>query len=215
VKKILHPLSLGALLAASTIGHSAAADRESRRVGRSLEASGNASGGVAANVHVNLLGVLVFGTTAAAEVGGEHFALDARLRWINSGIYARTQIPTSKDEEMVFSYGGGIGAHYYTAANGALSGVFVGPALELARTRLDNSVARIATVTSLLVPQVEAGYRWRFGSWLVGLGGAAGYAFVLHRSVEDINGGTNSSLYQNNAEDKVYGSILGDLGLFF
>jgi hypothetical protein len=209
-------LGIGALLAASTVICSvAAADQESRHAAHNTNASGNASGRVAANFHINLLGVLVFGTTATAEIGGEHIGVGARLRWINSGVYARTQIPMSKDEEMVFSYGGGIGARYYTASAGPLSGLFVGPALEVAHTRLENSVARIATVTSLVIPQVEAGYRWRFGSWLVGLGAAAGYALVLSRSVDDIDGGTNSSLYKNTAENKVYGSILGDVGLFF
>ena len=87
--------------------------------------------------------------------------------------------------------------------------------MELVRTRTENPTAGIGAVTTLVVPELEAGYRWRFGMWLVGLGAGAGYAFVVSKSVVDMGAGPLTALYENNAQNTVYASVLGDIGIFF
>ena len=63
----------------------------------------NASGGLAGDVHLNVLGALIFGVTAGAEIGAHHWGLGARFRWIDSGLYARTQLPSNDQESLAFS----------------------------------------------------------------------------------------------------------------
>jgi len=65
------------------------------------------------------------------------------------------------------------------------------------------------------VPEVEAGYRWRVGSWLFDLGLAGGYAIVLDKGVEDLPGGNSKTAYENTATNKPYASVLGDVGFYF
>jgi hypothetical protein len=174
------------------------------------------SSALVTDAHVNALGVLVFGVTGAFELGSGNWGAAARLRWVDSGLYARSTLPASADQSLAFSYGGALGARYYSAAHGALTGWFAGPALELVHTRIeDPRVAKIATVTSLVVPEIEAGYRWRAGSWLFDLGLAGGYAIVLSKGVENIQGGTGASAAQNSAANKPYASVLGDVGFYF
>src|SRR5262249_14310087 len=108
------------------------------------------SSALATDAHVNALGVLVFGVTGAFELGGGNWGAAARLRWVDSGLYARSTLPASADQSLAFSYGGALGARYYSAAHGALTGWFAGPALELVHTRIEDGVAKIATVTSLV-----------------------------------------------------------------
>jgi len=167
------------------------------------------------DLQVNALGVLVFGLTAAYELGAGHWGAAARARWLNSGLVARSKFPADDNQSLVFSYGTAIGARYYSATNGALTGWFEGPAIEYVHARVEDRVAEIATVTSLIVPQLEAGYRWRIGALLVDLGAGVGYAVVLARGVDDIDGGNNAASYRDNAANTPYLGVLGDIGYFF
>jgi hypothetical protein len=170
---------------------------------------------IQSNVQVNALGVLVFGLTGAFELGTSHWGTAARARWLNSGLVARSKFPADDNQSLVFSYGAALGVRYYGASSGPLTGMFVGPAVEYVHARVEDHVVQIATLTSLVVPQVEAGYRWRIGALLIDIGAGAGYALVLERGVEDLGGGHNAANYQDNAANTPYLSVLGDIGYFF
>jgi hypothetical protein len=172
---------------------------------------------IAADISVNVLGPLQFGLTSAVEVGSSHLAGFGRFRWLNSGRLADNTLPTKgTDEHLAFSYGVGLGARYFSAPGAALTGFNVGLVLEYLHVHNeDTKTERTAFITSLIIPQLEGGYRWRFGRFLVGAGAGVGYAVVTSKSTEDLSGGTNAVVYANNAENKPYASAALDLGFFF
>lgn len=194
----------------------AVAGNDACAASESAERGGVEDNKLTKNLHVNVFGALLFGLTGAYEVGREHWGVSARARWLNSGLYARSALPSNDNQSLVFSWGAGFTGRYYSAGSGALTGWFAGPGLEFLHTRIeDPKEALVATNTSLLVPQVEGGYRWRYKSLLVGAGVAVGYALVLSKGVENLAGGEMSPNYENTATNTPYGSILGDVGWFF
>jgi hypothetical protein len=172
--------------------------------------------GLNANVHVNLLGPLQFGLTPTVELGGQRLSGLARFRWMNPGLLSQGLANEDGDESLGFSYGLGLGSRYYLAQKTALSGVYFGAWLEYLHTRIeDTEVDRDAYVSSILVPQVEGGYRFRFGALLVGAGAAVGYAKSISTETEDLSGGQDPILRSVEETSQVYGSLVLDVGVFF
>lgn len=178
---------------------------------------GNTSHGLAGSAYVNALGPLQFGLTPSLELGTSNFAGLLRFRWLNSGFLANETLPTKGgSESLAFSYGLGAGVRYFTAADAPLTGFNLGVVLEFLRVRNeDTTIDREAYLTSLLVPQLEGGYRWAFGHFLLGAGAGVGYAIVVSAKTEDSSGGADNVLLANNAENKPYGSVAVDVGFLF
>ncbi len=172
--------------------------------------------GLAGSVHFNALGPLQFGLTPTLELGTRRASGLLRLRWMNPGLLSQGLPKEGGDEELAFSYGAALGVRYYTAPATALDGLHLGVWGELLRVRIEDSkVDREAYNTLALVPQIEAGYRFRFGSFLLGLGGALGYALPLSKETEDLSGGEDPVLREVDFEGQPYGSVQLDVGLYF
>jgi hypothetical protein len=163
--------------------------------------------------HINLLGLLQFGPTLALELGGKTASFAARFRALNAGALSYVLVADASDGETLdFSYGLAATLRIYTAVQGNMRGFYWGPGVELVHARVveDESVAY---TTELVIPELEIGYRWAFGSLLVEVGAAFGYGFVTSATSELIaDGGT---LYSNDAENgaKALGTVA--VGAFF
>jgi hypothetical protein len=117
------------------------------------------------------------------------------------------------DEEFAFSYGVGLKGRYYF--DPAMSGFNLGVAAELLRTRIEGERLRVATMTTLLVPQAEGGYRVAFDSFFLGASAALGYAFQLASGTENLPGGTLAESTDVEDVSTVYGSVALDVGVWF
>jgi hypothetical protein len=166
-----------------------------------------------ADVHLNLLGPLQFGITPTVELGGKQVAGLLRFRWMNPGLLSQG-LPNQDYQELAFSYGAALGGRYYL--HSGLSGIHLGIWAEYIRTRIEDlEVEREAYVTSLIVPQAEAGYRWRFGRAFVGLGAALGYAVAFDKRTEDLSEGADPVLQPVDFGSTIFGSGAFDVGYFF
>lgn len=169
--------------------------------------------GVVVNAHLNVLGPLQFGVTPTLEVGSQHWSGLAYFRWLSSGLYARSALPNRDHEELAFSYGVGLGGRYYLKPG--LSGFNVGLAAEILQVQVESQLEKEAFVTSWLVPQVTAGYRFRFGSFLLGLGLTGGYAVALSARVDDLSGGQDPVIYAADDSGRPFASAAADIGFYF
>jgi hypothetical protein len=165
--------------------------------------------------YANVLGFLQFGVVPAVEVGGRNFGVSARARLMQTGALSYLLLADGTDDE-VFASGLGLGGHvrYYSGKGGNMRAFYFGGGLEYVSTRVEDTTSdREAYVTSLIVPQLELGYRWVWGNFLLDVGGALGYAIVTSAETEDLSGGRDRQLYQNNAESTFY--AMGTLNLGF
>jgi hypothetical protein len=171
------------------------------------------SDGFNGNVHLNLLGPLQFGLAPTVELGGEQVAGLLRFRWMNPGLLSQA-LPNADYQELAFSYGTAIGGRYYLRRG--LSGIHVGVWAEYIRTQIDDlKVERETYITNLIGPQAEAGYRWRFGHVLFGVGAAVGYAIAFDKHTEDRSDGADPVLQPVDFGSTVFGSGAFDVGYFF
>lgn len=164
-------------------------------------------------VFVDPLGFAMFGPIVGAELALGPASVSLYGRWLSGGYLAQQLFPND-EEAFAFSYGVGLRGRYYV--DGGLNGLFVGVAAEYLASRIENDQILIATKTSLLVPQLEGGYRYGFGEHLF-LGGSAavGYALQIGDSVENLSGGDQAELYEVEDVSTVYGSLGLELGVKF
>jgi hypothetical protein len=130
------------------------------------------------NLHFDALGLLQFGLTPTVEFG-KRFSGYARLRLPNTGLLSYVLLP---EDDMKFHWGlgGAIGIHFFSSREGNMRGVFGGPALEYTFMRMrDESRRKAAYGTHSLIPQLDLGYRWAFGNFLLGAGGRIGLAIPV------------------------------------
>jgi hypothetical protein len=86
--------------------------------------------------------------------------------------------------------------------------------VEYMSTHVDDD--RQAYKSTFVIPQIEGGYRWVWGSFLMDVGAGVGYAINTAKTTERLPGVSSSStLYANTAEDAVYGLAMLDIGFFF
>jgi hypothetical protein len=124
------------------------------------------------------------------------------------------QLFSTGDEELRFSYGGGLLGRYYFAPE--FTSLYLGGGLELLSIRIeDTTVDREAYLSTWWIPQIEAGYRFGFGRARVGIGAALGYAFVGAHRTEDLSGGEDSDLRPVDTDGKPYGAGKLELGMVF
>jgi hypothetical protein len=164
--------------------------------------------------YANVLGFLQFGVVPAIEVGGRNFGLSARLRVMQTGVLSHLLLADPTDDE-VFASGLGFGGHarYYSGRGGNMRAFYFGGGLEYLSTRIEDTTSdREAYVTSLLVPQIELGYRWVWGNFLLDVGGAAGYSLITSAETEDQSDGEHRRLYDNESENTFYAMAVLNLG---
>jgi hypothetical protein len=202
----LHLITAACFAVPFFVSSGAAADE-----GASTTADVEAAAEWNANVHVNVLGPLQFGLAPVLEVGSSRVSVLARARWMNPGLLSQT-LPQA-EEELKFSYGGALGARYYFSPG--LLGAHVGLWAELLRTRIEDTAEQEAYVSSVLVPQVEGGYRWAVGRLLLGVGATIGYAKSIGREVEDLSSGQDPVRNEVENVSRFYGSAAFDVGVFF
>jgi hypothetical protein len=73
----------------------------------------------------------------------------------------------------------------------------------------------IAANHQLLVPQVDGGYRFRFGSFFAAVGAAVGYAIQLSAEVENLPGGNSADLFEPDDVSTVYAMASLEFGAYF
>lgn len=168
---------------------------------------------VVIDAHVNALGPLQFGLAPTIEVGRGHWAGLAYFRWLNSGLLARSLLPSRDHEELVFSYGVGAGPRYYFGQG--LRGFNLGPTLEYLHVVVETDQEREAYVSSWLVPQLALGYRWKFGRFLLGLGASGGYALSLSARTEDLSGGADPIGFYADDTSRPFANANADIGFYF
>jgi hypothetical protein len=174
----------------------------------------NGTDGLTANAHINILGPLQFGLSPALEVGTAHVGITAQFRWLNSGLLARSILPTSSSQTLAFSYGIGAYGRYYRKPG--LTGFNIGGGVEYLSVHVeDDRIQRERYLSGWVVPQIVGGYRWRFGNLLLGAGASLGYAVSVSAKTEDMSGGADPVLLPVDDTAKPYGSAALDLGFFF
>lgn len=135
---------------------------------------------------------------------------------MNPGLLTQQLPPEGSHEEVEFSYGVALGARYYLGEEQALTGLNFGLWIELLRTRLaDTEVNREAYLSSVLVPQADVGYRFRFGKFLLGFGAAIGYAKTISSETEDLSNGENLVVHEVEEQNTAYGGLAADVGFYF
>jgi hypothetical protein len=165
-------------------------------------------------LHVNLLGLLELGPTAALELGGKTASLSFRFRAINAGALSYVIVADSSSGEVLeFSYGIAAALRIYTGVRGNMRGFFWGPALEFVHTRVVDDES-VGYTTELIIPELELGYRWAFGHFLVEVGGGIGYGIVTKATTEPLSeGGSYAS--PNEAENGANALGTVSVGTFF
>jgi hypothetical protein len=125
------------------------------------------------NVHFDVLGMLQFGLTPTVEFG-KRIAGYARLRLPNTGLMSYVLVPRG-DAEFHWGLGGAVGVHFFSSREATMRGVFGGLGFEYLFMRTREEQKHYAAYgTHALIPQLDLGYRWGFGSFLLGMGGRIG-----------------------------------------
>jgi hypothetical protein len=79
----------------------------------------------------------------------------------------------------------------------------------------DREADREAYVSDILVPQVDGGYRWQFGGFILGARAALGYAVSVSTRTEDLSNGEDPSLRDVQETSDPYGAVALDVGYAF
>jgi hypothetical protein len=142
--------------------------------------------GVVANprtaFHLNLLGLLQFGVTPTVEMGGDRTLL-LRARLLNTGLLPYL---IAADDDSEFKFGlalGGQGRSYF--AGRSQQGPYLGGGLELMYTNAGDTDSSDEYVTYSVIPQIEAGVRWDYPGYLLGVGAFMGAAIPISTSGYD------------------------------
>jgi hypothetical protein len=165
------------------------------------------------SVFIDPLGFLLFGPTFGVEVGANRLSATLYGRWLSAGVLAHSLFLNDNDS-FAFSYGAGLRGRYFFRDN--LQGPHLGLGLELVHTQVDDPPDLISTKSTYLVPMLEGGYRLPVSSgFYLGAAVAAGYAFKLSTSVENLPGGSSAAAFVASDKSTVYGSASLELGVYF
>jgi hypothetical protein len=134
------------------------------------------------NLHIDAAGLLQFGLTPTIEVG-ESVSGYLRLRFMNTGLASYFLLGRDADDDFRLGAGAALGVHFFSSKRGNMRGLYGGAALEYVfiETR-DDSVDFARYQTHALIPQLDLGYRWAFGSFFLGLSGKIGVAIPFKTS---------------------------------
>lgn len=168
------------------------------------------------NVHADVAGLLQFGVTPTLELG-QTVSGYLRLRFMNTGLASYLVLGRDADDELRFGAGAALGFHWFSAKDGNMRGFYGGAALEYAfiETR-DDSVDFARYQVHALVPQIDFGHRWAFGSFFIGVSGKLGLAVPFSNRVVGV-GETPCARSESCREDLSVSLVPGiglDLGWF-
>lgn len=129
---------------------------------------------------VNVLGVLQFGPEVGLEFG-KRLAGMVYARPMNLGALSYLVIAEGDYHEFKWGIGGGAGLRLYLSTQGARRGWYLGANLEYVRLSIDGTEPgyRWEEDDSALLIIPHIGYRWVWGSFLLGAGGWVGYYTTL------------------------------------
>lgn len=169
------------------------------------------------NLHVDVLGALQFGITPTLEFGKKVSGY-LRVRPLNTGVASYFMLGRDRDDELHWGIGAGIGMHVFSAGQGNMRGLFGGPGIEyvFVKTRdVRDDFARYRT--HALIPQLDLGHRWAFGSFLLGVGGRVGLTIPIHSEAQPIGplGCANPDSCDPNPNLSFVAGAFLDLGWFF
>jgi hypothetical protein len=167
---------------------------------------------VRGSAFVDPLGFLLFGPTLGVEIGIGQYSVVAFGRWLDGGWLAKSMFENDTDK-FAFSFGGGLKGRYYFGAG--LVGPHLGLAVELLKTRTENHVDLVAVNNLILVPELEAGYRYGLGRFFAGVTLALGYAQQVSKTVENIEDGNQADFFYAKDVSTFYATGSLDLGLLF
>ena len=157
------------------------------------------------------VGFVFFGPQLSAELLLGHLGLGLSARWFSGGYLSHAMFPR-EGEKLDFSFGVAAHARYYFSEVG---GFYGGVALERLQVRIeDNKTQLEAWESTWWVPQVGVGYRYPVGAFFIGGGGACGYAIRGATKTVDLSGGTDP-VGSVDTENTIYGSLVGEIGVFF
>jgi len=125
--------------------------------------------------YANAASPLMFGLSATIE-GGASFAGWARLRSGNLGL-AIPLYESSSGDHVNPAFGFAAGGRWYSAGRGNLRGFYAGLGVEY--IPLSGSGDRKDWTMPVVVSQIDLGYRWVWGRFLMGVGGWVGPAIIV------------------------------------
>lgn len=151
--------------------------------GASREVPRDPSAHALVNVHADVAGLLQFGLTPTIEAG-ETLSGYLRLRFVNTGLASYFLLGRDADDDLRFGAGAALGFHWFSAKDGNMRGLYGGAALEYAFVETsDDSVDFARYRTHALIPQIDFGHRWAWGSFLIGVSAKLALAIpVSHRA---------------------------------
>jgi hypothetical protein len=166
------------------------------------------------NLHLDVLGALQFGVTPTVEVG-KRVSGYFRFRPFNTGVASYFLLARDRDHDLRWGIGTALGLHVFTNHDGNMTGFFGGPALEYAFVETRASTF-VRYRDHALIPQLDFGNRWRFGSFLLGLGARVGLWVPVHTNVETFVGDFDCDDYSACEEAKLRfaASVFLDIGWF-
>jgi hypothetical protein len=127
------------------------------------------------SLRANLAGAALWGLSTTFE-WGSRAALEVRLRFPNLGVlpYEMAENLTYEDEYNDFKWGlgGAVGVRGYPLRGSVMNRLYIGALLEY--YHVNGSREAYDWNQGFLIPQAEAGYRWTFKNFLVGVGLAGG-----------------------------------------
>jgi hypothetical protein len=142
-------------------------------------------------VYANSLSPLVFGLSLAAE-GGASFSGWVRIRSGDVGAATAVYRNAKASNHLDPSFGLAGGARWYSAGKGNLRGFYTGLGLEY--VYLAGGTNSYDWRMPMLVPQVDVGYRWVWGHFMMSAGGWIGYAYNLERQHTSKNTGETTNV---------------------
>lgn len=165
---------------------------------------------------MNALGLLQFGLIPRLELGGATTFL-VGIHVFNTGLASYAVLP-GDDAHLDYGVGGNIGVRHYFRADGAQAGAYLGGFLEYAQVKTTDDVDDMAVYTrDVVIPGVDAGYRWVWDNFLLDVGGLLGAAIPVVSKDEPI--GEDGCVYSDScleeAEPSFYGMAAVDVGFFF
>lgn len=173
-------------------------------------------------VHADLMGFAQLGPTLTVEAGTRFSGL-VRARFMSVGLIPNLFIGTlSLPLARAFSVGAG--GRFYSAGRGNLRGFYVGPFVDVVTTSVvhpteaNSSGKGLAYETLGVLPALELGYRWGFGHFLLGIGGAAGAHVPVYAKRTPISCTEGCVVLPSTAAQRApfpYGSFNLDLGVLF
>lgn len=138
------------------------------------------------NLHLDVAGAVQFGIAPAVEIG-QVVSGYLRLRVVNAGLLSYFLLGRDSSDYLRAGVGVALGLHLFSAERGNMRGVYGGLALEYAFLEMRDSSRDFAIYrTHALIPQLDVGYRWAFGSLLVGVAVGFGFAIPIENSARPL-----------------------------